>query len=72
MTVDVDVVDGESTTLDFKSSFDPDSKQDWCELIKDMLAMSNSGGGQSSSESMMMETYRIQTLRPCSQLIRPM
>lgn len=43
--IDLDVVDGESATLDFKSSFDPDSKQDWCELIKDIVAMSNSGGG---------------------------
>jgi hypothetical protein len=45
MTVDIDIVDGESATLDFKSSFDPESKQDWCELIKDIVAMSNSGGG---------------------------
>jgi hypothetical protein len=45
MTIDIDVVDGESATLDFKASFDPESKQDWCELIKDIVAMSNSGGG---------------------------
>jgi Putative DNA-binding domain/EC042_2821-lke REase len=45
MTTDLDTLLGESTSLDFKSSFDPQSKQDWCELIKDMIAMTNSGGG---------------------------
>lgn len=45
MTIDWDSFAGESASLDFKSSFDPQSKQDWCELIKDIIAMSNSGGG---------------------------
>ena len=45
MTIEIEVPDGESASLDFKSCFDPESKQDWCELIKDMVAMSNSGGG---------------------------
>jgi hypothetical protein len=45
MTIEFDVPEGESASLDFKSRFDPESKQDWCELIKDMVAMSNSGGG---------------------------
>src|ERR1700680_3641018 len=45
MTIDVDTLSGESASADFKSSFDPQSKQDWCELIKDIIAMSNSGGG---------------------------
>ncbi|OFW26026.1 MAG: hypothetical protein A3H97_11380 [Acidobacteria bacterium RIFCSPLOWO2_02_FULL_65_29] len=45
MAIDIDALDGESASLDFKSSFDPESKQDWCELIKDIVAMSNSGGG---------------------------
>jgi len=44
-TVDLDSVDGESATVDFKASFDPQATQDWCELIKDIVAMSNSGGG---------------------------
>jgi len=42
--IDADTVVGESASADFKSSFDPQSKQDWCELIKDIVAMSNSGG----------------------------
>ena len=45
MAIDIDALVGESASLDFKSSFDPESKQDWCELIKDIVAMSNSGGG---------------------------
>lgn len=34
----------ESAELDFKASFDV--KNDWCELIKDIVAMANSGGGR--------------------------
>ena len=36
---------GEMAALDYKSSFDPGSNHDWCELIKDFVAMANSGGG---------------------------
>ncbi len=36
---------GESDVLDFKAKFDPRSKQEWCELIKDIVSMANSGGG---------------------------
>lgn len=35
----------ESKHVDFKSSFDPDSAGEWCELVKDIVAMANSGGG---------------------------
>lgn len=35
----------ESGVLDFKDRFDPASTGDWCELIKDIIAMANSGGG---------------------------
>jgi hypothetical protein len=45
MTSNPNLLTGESSSLDFKASFDPQSKGDWCELIKDMIAMSNSGGG---------------------------
>jgi hypothetical protein len=45
MTFDLDAINAESASLDFKESFDPESKQDWCELIKDIVAMSNFGGG---------------------------
>jgi hypothetical protein len=41
----IDETDNESADLDFKSSFDPAARQDWCELIKDIVAMANSGGG---------------------------
>jgi hypothetical protein len=43
--IDLDSIEGESATIDFKASFDPKSTQDWCELIKDIIAMTNSGGG---------------------------
>ena len=35
----------ESKSLDFTSKFDPTSESDWLELIKDIVAMANSGGG---------------------------
>lgn len=35
----------ESETLDFKKSLNVESKGEWLELIKDMVAMANSGGG---------------------------
>lgn len=35
----------ESKYVEFKESFDLQSKGDWCELIKDIVAMANSGGG---------------------------
>jgi hypothetical protein len=35
----------ESKSVDFKSAFDPDCAADWCELLKDVVAMANSGGG---------------------------
>jgi hypothetical protein len=35
----------ESKNVDFKETFDPSSKRDWCEIVKDIVAMANSGGG---------------------------
>lgn len=35
----------ESDQVDFKREFDPSRDGDWCELLKDLLAMGNSGGG---------------------------
>jgi hypothetical protein len=35
----------ESKQVDFKKSFDIESTGEWCEVIKDMVAMANSGGG---------------------------
>jgi hypothetical protein len=35
----------ESKLVDFKSTFDPESTGEWCELVKDIVAMANSGGG---------------------------
>ena len=35
----------ESKHVDFKSAFDPESTGEWCELVKDIVAMANSGGG---------------------------
>lgn len=35
----------ESKLVDFKRSFDPSSAGEWCELIKDIVAMANSDGG---------------------------
>jgi hypothetical protein len=36
----------ENAALDFKSRFEPQQTADWCELIKDVIAMANSGGGR--------------------------
>ncbi|MFC1731278.1 helix-turn-helix domain-containing protein [candidate division KSB1 bacterium] len=35
----------ESKSLDFKREFNPSSASGWCEIIKDVIAMANSGGG---------------------------
>lgn len=35
----------ESKYVEFKRSFDPASAGEWCEIIKDVVAMANSGGG---------------------------
>lgn len=35
----------ESKYLDFKEKFDINQAQEWCEIIKDIVAMANSGGG---------------------------
>jgi hypothetical protein len=41
----VENAESESAELDFKASFDPAAAGPWCELIKDIVAISNSGGG---------------------------
>ena len=35
----------ENKILDFKAGFDPSVTHDWCELVKDIVAFANSGGG---------------------------
>lgn len=35
----------ESKYIEFKETFDVDVAQDWCEIIKDIVAIANSGGG---------------------------
>lgn len=35
----------ESKYVEFKEKFDITQLQDWCEIIKDIVAMANSGGG---------------------------
>ena len=37
--------DSESRNLDFKREFDPNSAVSWCDLIKDVVAMTNTDGG---------------------------
>ena len=40
-----EIAKGEGDRLDFKSGFDPSLTGDWSDLIKDVIAMANSGGG---------------------------
>ena len=35
----------ESKYVEFKEFFDPSQPKDWCEIIKDIVALANSGGG---------------------------
>jgi hypothetical protein len=35
----------ESKYIEFKQAFDVTSQRDWCEIIKDIVAMANTGGG---------------------------
>jgi hypothetical protein len=39
------VAKGEGERLEFKRGFEPSDTGEWCELIKDVIAMANSGGG---------------------------
>ncbi len=41
----LDDTDNETAEIDFKASFNSAASEDWCELIKDIVAMANSGGG---------------------------
>ena len=45
LKIEAERADCESSTIDFKSLFDPNYKGDWPELIKDIVAVANSGGG---------------------------
>ena len=63
--LDLDAISDESATVDFKAAFDPKSKQDWCELIKDLMAMTNSGGGMlivGVADDGCFSDYDVQTL----------
>jgi len=70
MTSNLDLLTGEGPSLDFKAYFDPQSKGDWCELIKDILAMTNSGGGLIIVG--VNDDGTTQTWLLCLPLIRPM
>lgn len=35
----------ESKNIEFKESFNPDNPGHWCELVKDLVALTNTGGG---------------------------
>jgi len=41
----IEEAQGETAVLDFKATFNPKLLRDWCELVKDIVAMANSGGG---------------------------
>jgi hypothetical protein len=40
----------ETDRVDFKREFNPGVEGEWCEILKDILAMGNSGGGRSLLE----------------------
>jgi hypothetical protein len=42
----LEIEKGETDRLDIKRGFDPTQTGDWCELIKDIVAITNSGGGR--------------------------
>ena len=44
----------ESKYVEFKQSFDPNSAREWCEIIKDIVAIANSGAGLLSSDWIVM------------------
>ena len=45
LSFDLESSQKESDAIEFKSQFDTTSKQEWCELIKDIVAIANTGGG---------------------------
>ncbi|MCK5108342.1 MAG: putative DNA binding domain-containing protein, partial [Methanosarcinales archaeon] len=38
-------MDAKTAYIDFKDGFDIDSEKDWCDIVKNSVAMANSGGG---------------------------
>lgn len=45
VTQRVEAAKVESRSLDFMESFDPTQLSEWLEVVKDLVAMANSGGG---------------------------
>lgn len=45
LSASVEEAPTESATIDFKAGFDVQWQNDWCEVVKDVVAMANSGGG---------------------------
>ncbi len=41
----LDIMDAKTAYIDFKDGFDIDSEKDWCDIVKNSVAMANSGGG---------------------------
>ena len=41
----LDRMDAKTAYIDFKDGFDTNSQKDWCEIVKNSVAMANSGGG---------------------------
>ncbi len=35
----------ETSNIEYKRGFDVNTTKDWCEIVKDVVAMANSGGG---------------------------
>lgn len=61
-------VDKETKEIEFKETFSADSTRDWCEIVKDIIAISNSGGGciligvkndGASSDSCIVDTLNL-------------
>ncbi len=54
----------ESKYVEFKETFDPNSAQNWCEIVKDLVAIANSGGG--------IILFGVDNLgKPCGSLTKP-
>jgi hypothetical protein len=45
ININLDEATTETSSIDFKEEFNPHEARDWCEVIKDLVAMANSGGG---------------------------
>ena len=61
----------ETDEIDFKKEFDPSVDGEWCELLKDILAMGNSGGGDGRLDIGFADTHESESVGAAQKGVAP-